>query len=172
MAPDRSTPIIDVGGGASILISQLDAAGYVDLTVLDVSATAIAAAKAQLGPRADKIHWIEADLLEASLAPAAYSFWHDRAVFHFLTEPEDRARYLTQVRRTVPVGGHVLVAAFAEDGPPTCSGLEVARYSPEALRVEMGSGFAPIATHREEHRTPSGNPQSFTYGLFRRESEE
>ncbi|NOT06960.1 MAG: class I SAM-dependent methyltransferase [Gemmatimonadales bacterium] len=170
VVPDRAATIIDVGGGASVLISQLDAAGYTDLTVLDLSGAAIAAARAALGPRADRIQWLEDDILEADLVPNGYHFWHDRAVFHFLTDPGARSAYVEQVRRAVPSGGFVLVATFAEDGPSRCSGLDVMRYSPTSLHAEFGHGFVYVAAHREEHRTPSGGLQAFTYCLCRREA--
>lgn len=168
VVPDRSAPIIDVGGGASVLVSQLDAAGYDHLTVLDISGAAIAAARATLGPRAPRVRWIEADILEAPLPAAGYRLWHDRAVFHFLTDPAARSAYVAQVRRAVPPHGHVLVATFAEDGPTHCSGLAVMRYSPAALHAEFGAGFAYVEAHREEHRTPAGSLQAFTYCLCRR----
>jgi SAM-dependent methyltransferase len=168
VTPERSVAIIDVGGGASVLVSQLASAGYRDLTVLDLSGAAIAAARAALGPRAELVHWIEADILEAQLPAAGYGVWHDRAVFHFLTEPAARATYVEQVRRAVAPGGHVLVATFAEDGPTRCSGLDVIRYSPASLHAEFGAGFSYVKAEREEHRTPSGSMQAFTYCLCRR----
>jgi SAM-dependent methyltransferase len=166
---NRTAAIIDVGGGASVLASQLHAAGYTNLTVLDLSGTAIAAAKAALGKASADIRWIEADILEAILPAAGYRFWHDRAVFHFLTEPAARAAYIAQVRHAVAPGGHVLVATFDEDGPTRCSGLEVVRYSPAALHAEFGHGFLYVAAHREAHHTPTGSIQSFSYCLCRRE---
>jgi SAM-dependent methyltransferase len=168
-APERAAPIIDVGGGASVLVSQLHSSGYTNLTVLDLSGAALAAAQTRMGPAAADIHWIEADLLDATLPVAGFQFWHDRAAFHFLIDPADRSRYVTQVRRAVPPGGHVLVATFAEDGPARCSGLDVMRYSPAALHAEFGPGFRSVAAHREEHRTPSGAIQAFVYCLCQRE---
>ena len=168
VAPDRSVPLIDIGGGASVLVSQLEAKGYSNLTVLDLSGAAIAAAQATLGSRAARIRWIEADILEAQLPDSGYGVWHDRAAFHFLTEPSARATYVAQVRRAVRPGGHVLVATFAEDGPTRCSGLDVMRYSPEALHAEFGAGFLFVTARREEHRTPTGRIQAFTYCLCRR----
>ena len=167
-APDRRVPIIDVGGGASVLVSQLQIAGYQDLTVLDLSGVAIAAAKSRLGSGAATIHWLEADILKAVLPAGAYEVWHDRAVFHFLTDPGERRRYVEQVRQGVPPEGFVLVATFADDGPTRCSGLEVMRYSPDALHAEFGSGFQFVKAEREEHRTPSCAIQAFTYCLCRR----
>ncbi|MDA1080291.1 MAG: class I SAM-dependent methyltransferase [Gemmatimonadetes bacterium] len=169
VVPDRTAPIIDVGGGASVLASQLSATGYSSITVLDLAASAIAAAQSRLESQSADIRWIEADILEAVLPHAAYSFWHDRAVFHFLTDPDARAAYVTQVRHAVVPSGYVLVATFAEDGPTRCSGLDVVRYSPSTLHAEFGSGFAYVAAHREEHRTPTGAIQAFTYCLCRRE---
>src|SRR5574342_563260 len=129
VSPPPNGAIIDVGGGASNLIDDFLDAGYHDLTVLDLSATALAETRTRLGPHAGNVRWIEADILNASLPQARYSVWHDRAVFHFLTEPVDRASYIAQVRRAVRPGGFVLVATFADDGPTRCSGLEVRRYS-------------------------------------------
>ena len=136
-----------------------------DLTVLDLSAAALAIAGRRLGTRADTVRWVEADVLDASLPKAGYSVWHDRAAFHFLTGPVDRARYVAQVRQAVRVGGFVVVATFADDGPTRCSGLEVARYSPEALHAEFG--FRLLTSEREEHVTPSRVRQAFIYCLCR-----
>ena len=166
---DHAAPIIDVGGGASVLTSQLYVAGYTDLTVLDISGSAIAAAKSTLGPNAPRIHWMEADILTVDLPPACYQFWHDRAVFHFLTDAAARSRYVQQVRHAVQPGGHLLIATFAEDGPTRCSGLDVVRYAPAALAAELGPGFAFVASRREAHQTPSGAVQAFSYCVFRRE---
>ncbi|HKW40965.1 MAG TPA: class I SAM-dependent methyltransferase [Gemmatimonadales bacterium] len=163
--PPPNGGIIDVGGGASTLIDDLLDGGYHDLTVLDLSATALAESRTRLGARAGSVRWIEADILNASLPQGRYSIWHDRAVFHFLTEPADRASYIVQVRRAVRPGGFVLVASFADDGPTRCSGLDVHRYSPETLHAEFGSPFRLIASEREEHITPAGVVQAFIYCL-------
>ncbi len=168
--PDRNAPILDVGGGTSVLVAALSAAGYTDVTVLDLSGAAIAAARAAMGPDADAVRWIEADILEAQLPPDGLAFWHDRAVFHFLTEQEDRRRYLAQASRAVRDGGHLLVATFADDGPTRCSGLAVARYSPVELQAQFAEGFRLVSAHREAHRTPAGGLQAFTYCLLRRVS--
>jgi len=165
---DHAAPIIDVGGGASVLTSELYAAGYTDLTVLDLAGAALAAARSTLGPNAPRVHWIEADILTADLPPACYEFWHDRAVFHFLTDTSARSAYVRQACHAVRPGGHVLIATFAEDGPTRCSGLDVVRYSPAALAAELGSGLAFVASRREAHQTPSGAVQSFSYSVFRR----
>ena len=170
VSPPPDGAIIDVGGGASTLIDDLLDAGYHDLTVLDLSATALAVARARLGTRANAVRWMEADVLNASLPKAGYSVWHDRAAFHFLTAPVDRARYVAQVRQAVRVGGFVLVATFADNGPTRCSGLEVARYSPEALHVEFGGPFQLMTSEREEHVAPAGVRQAFIYCLSRIDS--
>src|SRR3989442_807916 len=167
VSPSPDGAIIDVGGGASTLIDDLLGAGYHDLTVLDLSATALAEARTRLGARANAVRWIEADILEASLPKAGYSVWHDRAVFRFLTAPDDRARYVAQVRRAVRSGGFVLVATFADDGPTRCSGLEVNRYSSDALHAEFGAPFRLMASEREQHVTPGGVRQAFIYCLCR-----
>ena len=166
--PTLGSSIIDVGGGASVLVAQLHAAGYGDLTVLDLSGAAIASAQDNLGPAAATIRWIETDILTARLDPGHYALWHDRAVFHFLTDPADRARYVAQARRAVAPGGYVLVASFAEDGPTHCSGLEVMRYSAQSLHAQFGEEFTLLEAQREEHRTPAGQVQAFTYCLCRR----
>jgi len=167
VSPPLDGAIIDVGGGASTLVDDLLDAGYHDLTVLDLSGAALAVARARLGMRANTVRWVEADVLDASLPKTGYSVWHDRAAFHFLTVPADRARYIAQVRRAVRPGGFVLVATFADDGPTRCSGLEVARYSPEALHAEFGTAFQLMTSEREEHLTPAGVRQAFVYCLCR-----
>jgi len=167
VSPPPDGAIIDVGGGASTLIDDLLDADYHDLTVLDLSAAALAVARARLGIRAHTVRWVEADVLDASLPKAGYSVWHDRAAFHFLTAPADRVRYVAQVRQAVRPGGSVLVATFAADGPTRCSGLEVARYSPDELHAEFGAPFQLMASEREEHVTPAGVRQAFIYCLCR-----
>ena len=166
-APDRGARIIDVGAGASTLVAGLLDAGYRQLTVVDLSSTALALAQQRVGCAAAQVSWIAGDVLALDVSPAAFDLWHDRAVFHFLTQAEDRTRYVAQVRRAVAPGGHVLVATFAEDGPTRCSGLEVARYSPAALHGEFGPDFRLLASEREVHITPTGSEQAFTYCLCR-----
>lgn len=168
--PETSAALIDVGGGASTLVDGLLAAGYRRLTVLDLSGVALAAARQRLGAAAESVSWVQADVLATSLRPDSFHLWHDRAVFHFLTEPADRKRYLAQARDAVVPGGFVLMATFAPDAPPRCSGLAVARYSPETLQAELGADFELQSSHREEHHTPRGQAQPFTYCLFRTRS--
>jgi ubiquinone/menaquinone biosynthesis C-methylase UbiE len=166
VAPDDMAAIIDVGGGASTLVDGLVAAGYRCVTVLDLSHTALELARRRLGTTASGISWLEADILSADLPPASFDLWHDRAVFHFLTAPADRSRYVGQARRIVRPGGYVLVATFAHDGPTRCSGLPVARYTASALHQEFGPAFRPVESAREEHVTPSGARQAFVYCLL------
>lgn len=167
VSPDRGAHIIDVGAGASTLVDGLLAAGYHEITVVDLSPAALAVAQQRLGDRAAIVNWKAADVLTASFAPARFDVWHDRAVFHFLTAATDRAQYVAQVRTALRPGGHALVATFAEDGPTRCSGLDVARYSPAALHGEFGDDFEMLESHRELHTTPAGAQQAFTYCLCR-----
>jgi SAM-dependent methyltransferase len=169
--PDCAAAIIDIGGGASTLVDSLVDADYRDVTVLDLAPDALAIARARLGARADSVHWMTADILAAELPAARYDIWHDRAAFHFLTNPDDRARYVAQLRHALRPGGYLVMATFALDGPPRCSGLDVIRYSAESLADELGSGFELVESVREEHRTPSGAIQRFQYSLLRDVSE-
>jgi SAM-dependent methyltransferase len=159
----RTAAVLDIGGGASTFVDDLLDRGYENLTVLDLSLTALDAARARLGERAFQVHWICADVTNAPLAARAYDFWHDRAVFHFLRDPLARERYVAAVRRSLKPGGHIVVATFGPHGPEKCSGLEVMRYSPEALHAEFGSEFARLASATETHVTPSGKEQEFIY---------
>lgn len=168
-APDRDSRIIDVGAGASLLVDSLLHAGYRHLTAVDLSSTALAIAQQRLGATAEGVTWIAGDVLALDVARGAFDVWHDRAVFHFLTEASLRAQYVAQVRRTVAPGGHVLLATFADDGPARCSGLEVARYSPASLHGEFGPDFRLIVSERDLHTTPAGVQQAFTYCLCRHE---
>jgi SAM-dependent methyltransferase len=170
VAPDHRARIIDVGGGASALVDGLLDAGYTDVTVLDLAPSALALAQERIGPRAHLVTWIAGSILDVSLPSAGYTVWHDRAVFHFLTAAEDRARYVAQVRRAVRPGGHAIVASFGPEGPTRCSGLDVVRYSPEAMHGEFGSGFRLLDSAREDHHTPAGATQAFVYCLCRVEA--
>jgi SAM-dependent methyltransferase len=159
----RSGAIIDVGGGASTLVDDLLADGYSDVTVLDLSSAALFAARQRLGTLADKVQWLEADVTNVDLPKNRFEVWHDRAVFHFLTEPEQRRAYVEQVSHSVKPGGHVIVATFAEDGPTQCSGLPVKRYSAGELHEEFGEAFTLVKHVEEAHHTPSGAVQQFVY---------
>jgi trans-aconitate methyltransferase len=157
--------IIDIGGGASTLPGHLLTAGYSNLTVLELSASAIHRSRLQLGSAASQIRWIEADVL-AWQPNTHYHLWHDRAVFHFLTDPTDRATYLRTLRSALHPGAAVILATFAPDGPERCSGLPVRRYSPGMLSTELGPGFSLAQSLTEAHKTPSGSTQSFLYCRF------
>jgi ubiquinone/menaquinone biosynthesis C-methylase UbiE len=163
VAPGSGARIIDVGGGASTLVDDLLAGGMSALTVLDISAAALQVAQRRLGQQAQRVRWIAADITKVELDEAAYDVWHDRAVFHFLTDPADRAAYVAQVRRAVRRGGHVIVAAFGPDGPEKCSGLPVVRYGPGQLHAQFGGQFELLDQVVEEHRTPAGTVQQFVY---------
>lgn len=164
-APDTSAAIIDVGGGESTLVDDLLSRGYGDVTVLDISETAIKVAKRRLGARAQEVTWLAADIAEATLAEHRYDVWHDRAVFHFLTEVRQRLAYVRQVKRAMKPQGHVIVATFAPEGPTQCSGLEVVRYDADALHDEFGPQFRLVEHATELHHTPSGTAQQFLYCL-------
>lgn len=160
--------IIDVGGGASVLVDDLLAHGYQNVSVLDLSGAAIATSTSRLGPAASQVTWIEANILEIELPAASYDVWHDRAVFHFLTHEQDRQAYVEQVMRAVKPGGLVIVATFAEDGPVECSGLPVVRYSARQLHSEFGEPFILLGHKKESHQTPGGKQQKFVYCFCRR----
>ena len=157
--------IIDVGGGSSTLVDRLVERPSTEVTVLDLSGAALREDQDRLGERARRVKWIEADILNVELPGMAYDVWHDRAVFHFLTDAADRRRYVDQVLRSVREGGHVLVATFDEDGPERCSGLNVARYSPEELHAQFGAPFRLLRSVHESHLTPMGTTQKFVYCL-------
>jgi methyltransferase family protein len=155
-------PVIDVGAGASRLVDELLGRGFSDLTVLDVSDVGLAKARRRLGDRADRVRWLIADLL--SWQPARrYRVWHDRAVFHFLTDPVDQARYRQVLDAALEPGAAVVVGTFADDGPDRCSGLPTSRYSPEQLSAALGASIEPVCSRRELHRTPSDAVQPFTW---------
>ncbi len=163
IAPDHATAVLDVGGGASTLVDDLLARGYRDLSVLDISTEALGVAQTRLGAAADAVTWLAADLLDAPLQKARYDLWHDRALFHFLTSAEHRARYVRQLIHALKPGGHVLIATFAPQGPQQCSGLDVARYDAASLLQALGPAFESVDNMHELHHTPSGVMQPFTY---------
>lgn len=160
--------IIDVGGGASVLVDDLLANGYENVSVLDLSGAAIATAKSRLGNNAGSVKWMVENILDVQLPAATYDVWHDRAVFHFLTNDNDRHAYVEQVLHAVKPGGLVIVATFAEDGPTECSGLPVMRYSAEQLHSEFGEPFILLGHEKESHHTPGGREQKFVYCFCRK----
>lgn len=155
--------IIDVGGGESTLVDDMLARGYQNVTVLDISQTAIDATKKRLKELAGRVTWITADVTKADLDPNTYDVWHDRAVFHFLTSMDQRAAYVNTVRHAVKQGGHVIVGTFGPEGPTKCSGLEVMRYDAESLHDEFGARFRLVESLKELHHTPFGTTQQFLY---------
>lgn len=159
--------VIDVGGGDSHLVDVLIARGLDCLAVLDLSQSALDRAKARLGASATTPKWIAADVT-GDWSSKPMDIWHDRAVFHFLTDAGDRARYLIHLRETVKPTGAAIIATFALDGPEKCSGLPVARYSPSTLADELGSGFSLVEAVSQVHTTPWGASQSFQYSRFAR----
>ena len=162
-APDHSAAIIDVGGGESTLVDDLLERGYTNLTVLDISSTAIAVTKERLGERADRVKWLVADVTKIDFRADTYDVWHDRAVFHFLTSAADRSAYVERVRRSVRHGGHVIIGTFGPEGPTKCSGLDVKRYDADSLHGEFGRSFRLIDSTKELHQTPFGTTQQFLY---------
>jgi 2-polyprenyl-3-methyl-5-hydroxy-6-metoxy-1,4-benzoquinol methylase len=168
VAPDRSAAVIDVGGGQSTLVDDLLAKGYRQLTVLDLSVAAIEFAKKRLGSvAAAAVNWRVADITEVDLPERCYEVWHDRAVFHFLTEPAQRQAYVRQLLRSLKTGGHAIVATFGPQGPLKCSGLDVVRYDAQALHQALGQQFELIDSQIEQHKTPTGAEQQFVYCLCR-----
>ncbi len=168
VAGNLAASIIDVGGGDSTLVDDLLLRGYENVTVLDISKEALQVARRRLGLDAGRVHWLVADILKAQLAPNAYEIWHDRAVFHFLTQPEDRAAYARQIAHALKPGGHVVIATFGPAGPATCSGLDVVRYDQKMLQDEFGKNFHLVDGSRELHHTPEGITQEYLYCCFRR----
>lgn len=159
----KESAIIDVGGGASTLVDDLLSDGYSNLTVLDLSAKALEVAKQRIGSRADSVNWLEGDVTQFNLPVHHYDLWHDRAVFHFLTDPADRQAYVDKVLKAVRPGGHVIVSTFAEDGPEKCSGLPAMRYGVDSLHAEFGDKFQLLGNDKEIHHTPFGTEQKFIY---------
>jgi trans-aconitate methyltransferase len=159
--------VLDVGAGSSSLVDVLLAESFEDLTVLDVSGTALDSVRSRLAERGQHVHLVQADLLEWEPV-RTFDVWHDRAVFHFLTRPEDRSRYVQVAAGAVRTGGTLIVATFASDGPTHCSGLPVSRYDAAELAAEFETFFYLVQSEREEHRTPAGVVQPFTWAVLRR----
>lgn len=167
-APHKQAEIIDIGAGESTLVDDLLDSGYTRLSLLDISDGAMAATKQRLGAGGLTVQWYVGDVTSIALPDDRFDVWHDRAVFHFLLDAEQRKAYVTQLHRSVKVGGQVIISTFAQDGPLQCSGLPVARYTPVALSSELGKGFDLVDQANEEHVTPSGKVQKFVYARFRR----
>jgi SAM-dependent methyltransferase len=163
----RASAIIDIGGGASRLVDRLIDRGFTDVTVLDLSAAALEAAKIRLAQRAARVRWIVADVTLWE-PEKVYDIWHDRAAFHFLTEARDRNAYIARLERALKPAGHAIIATFALDGPERCSGLPVVRYDAVSLGQALGPAFELVETRHQGHATPWGAQQSFQFSVFRR----
>jgi 2-polyprenyl-3-methyl-5-hydroxy-6-metoxy-1,4-benzoquinol methylase len=166
----RDAPIIDVGGGTSALAAALVAEGYSDVTVADISPSAIDRAEKRAGSLADRINFVLADVRDHDF-DRPVEIWHDRAVYHFMVTEDDRDGYLSTLRKTLRPGGHLLVATFGLEGPEQCSGLPTCRYDAPTLAAALGGGFSEVASGIEVHRTPGGTPQQFLFAHFLRTSE-
>jgi len=158
--------ILDVGGGASTLVDHLLTTGYRDITVLDIARTSINRAQERLGDRSQQVTWVESDITDY-VPGQTFDIWHDRAVFHFLTDEDDRAAYLESLHRALKADGQVIIATFSDSGPSQCSGLDVMHYTPETLSQVMGPRLRLAETLTEEHSTPNGGLQQFVYCRFR-----
>lgn len=169
LGPRSDDAIIDVGGGASNLVDHLLDQGFTEVSVLDISVAALGAAKARLGARAGAVHWLASDSTKER-PPGPYRLWHDRAVFHFLTPPEDRRTYVAALAAALPQDGHAIIATIVEDGPARCSNLPVCRYSPERLAEELGANFTLVESLRETHVAPAQGEQKFVYCRYRKVS--
>lgn len=167
---NKDAQIIDIGAGASPLVDDLLDHGYNNIEVLDISAEALAIAQERLGDKQNNVVWHSADILQAKLPAHHYDVWHDRAVFHFLTNEDDRQRYVEQVCHALKPGGKVVISTFGPEGPLKCSGLPIVRYSHDALHGEFGSTFTLLEHGQEDHLTPDGSVQKFVYCFCKMES--
>ena len=161
-----TAPIVDVGGGASRLAGELLERGFRDVTVADVSEAALAKARERLGAAGEEIKWVKADVRSQDFG-RRFALWHDRAVFHFLVEQEDRERYAEVLRHSLAPDGHAVISTFGPDGPTSCSGLPTARYDAEELAAALAPAVSLVASRLAVHETPSGKEQQFLYAHFR-----
>jgi SAM-dependent methyltransferase len=159
----EAASIVDVGGGESTLVDDLLDAGYRDVSVLDISETALDVCRQRLGNRAQEVRWLAASVLDHPFQPASVDVWHDRAVFHFLSDARQRQAYVDQVLRALRPGGHVVMGTFGPQGPLQCSGLPVTRYSSDDLHAEFGAPFRLLGHSTSLHTTPWGSTQQFVY---------
>ncbi len=163
----KSDSIIDVGGGASTLVDNLIDRNYLDVTVLDISGLALRHAQKRLKEKSNKASWIEGDILEANLPRKHFGLWHDRAVFHFLTNRADRRIYVDKMKRSLKPGGYIIIASFSLEGPSRCSGLDIVRYNPDTLHKEISDDVELIESLTEDHQTPFDTQQKFIFCLFK-----
>jgi 2-polyprenyl-3-methyl-5-hydroxy-6-metoxy-1,4-benzoquinol methylase len=163
---DLDAPLIDVGGGASVLVDNLLLKGFSRLAVLDISSMALECARQRLAGKAVQVEWLVADITRFE-PEHDFALWHDRAVFHFLTAEHERQRYIEVLKSALQDGGYLILATFALDGPEQCSGLQVERYDINKMQGVLGEAFVLQDSCRETHITPAGKEQHFTYALFR-----
>ena len=166
----REAPIIDIGGGTSALAGALVAEGYSDVTVADISPSALDRAEKRAGPLGDRINFVLADVRHHDF-DRSVEIWHDRAVYHFMVTEDDRDGYLSTLRKTLRPGGHLVIATFGPEGPEQCSGLPTCRYDALTLAAALGGGFSEVASGIEAHRTPGGTRQQFLFAHFLRTSD-
>lgn len=169
IAAEPTDALIDLGGGASVVVDHLVEDGYTDLSVLDVSKVALESTRQRLGPAAARVHWLHRDIFEWT-PERRYDIWHDRAVFHFLVEKQERDDYVHIMQSGVAAGAHVIIATFDADGPTHCSGLPVVRYGADELASVFAPYFAPVTSRRQEHVTPAGLIQPFTWVVLSKEN--
>jgi SAM-dependent methyltransferase len=167
-AMSKQAAILDIGGGASTLVDDLLAAGFQDVSVLDIAQAAVDVTRRRLGSAGSTVHWLAEDFLDAKLEPQRYDICHDRAVFHFLTDAGEKSRYFEQVERILRPGGSLILATFALEGPSRCSGLDVTRYGEEQMKEAAGAPFELVSSQRESHHTPAGSVQEMMYFVLRR----
>jgi SAM-dependent methyltransferase len=167
LCPDRASAIVDIGGGQSTLVDDLLLRHYLDLSVLDISSTAIEFTKRRLGDCSERVSWHVGDITQYNFGAKQFDLWYDRAVFHFLTDPAARLAYVDTVRRALKPGGFVLMATFGPNGPLQCSGLDVVRYDDRQLQQVFGDGFELLGSELTDHHTPMGTDQQFLYCWFR-----
>lgn len=163
LCPDKRAAMVDIGAGESTLVDDLLRRLYLDVSVMDISATAIDFTKQRLGAKAKQVSWHIGDITQYDFGAKKFDLWHDRAVFHFLTDPAARHRYVQLVRQAVKPGGYVLMATFGPNGPLKCSGLDVVRYDDQSLHREFGEGFSLQGSELALHHTPMGTDQQFLY---------
>jgi SAM-dependent methyltransferase len=163
-----SSRVIDIGGGASTLVDDLLNFGVRALTVVDLSPASLDIARRRLGPRAEHVNWLAADITTLELAEASFDLWHDRAALHFLTAPEAAQAYVRSATRALASGGHAVIGCFAADGPEKCSGLPVVRRDPDDIAALFGAAFTLVDSRREVHSTPARVQQRFAYALLRK----
>jgi ubiquinone/menaquinone biosynthesis C-methylase UbiE len=164
----KNARIIDVGAGASTLVDHLLETGYSEISLLDISPESLDISKKRLGEKSLRLKWLVGDITNIELPKAAFELWHDRAVFHFLTEEAQQQTYLEKITQSLAPNGHLIIATFASDGPLQCSGLDVMRYDVESLERFFGNDFALLASASESHLTPWASEQKFIYCHFQR----